>query len=96
MSLPRACYVAAAILASVGLASAAATQANESPLHAALGASDELTITASVRPRIKAIDGQFRPDAARSDTLLSIQTTLAVDYHPGRFFTGSEVWDVRG
>ena len=64
--------------------------------HAALGAPDDLIITASVRPRFEAIGGQFRPIAARSDKLLSIRTTLAVDWHPGAFFIGGEVWDVRG
>lgn len=69
---------------------------NDNPLHAALGAPDDLTITASVRSRIETIDGQFRPAAASSDTLVSIRTTLALDYHPGPFFIGGEIWDVRG
>lgn len=71
-------------------------QSEDTPLHRALGAPDDLTITASIRPRIEAIDGQFRPDAAARDQLLSIRTTLAIDYHPGPFFVGGEIWDVRG
>jgi len=69
---------------------------DETPLHRALGAPEDLTITASIRPRIEAIDGQFRPDAADRDQLLSIRTTLAIDYHPGPLFIGGEIWDVRG
>ena len=78
------------------LPSAAAARQGENPLHRALGAPDDLTITASIRPRIEGIGGQFRPNAAHDDALFSIRSTLAVDYHPGAFFIGGEVWDVRG
>ena len=84
----------AAMLAA--LPSAVAARQGENPLHRALGAPDDLTITASIRPRIEAIGGQFRPNAARDDALFSIRSTLAVDYHPGAFFIGGELWDVRG
>lgn len=93
MILPR---LVVLLAASTMLASGASAQTAENPLHAALGAPEDLTITASIRPRIEAIDGQFRPAATRSDTLLSIRTTLAVDWHPGPFFIGGEIWDVRG
>ena len=76
--------------------SSAAAQSSDNPLHEAIGAPDDLTITASIRPRIEAISGQFRPAAAGDDALLSIRTTLGVDYHPGDFFVGGEIWDVRG
>lgn len=86
-----------ALLLALSLATTpAAAQVDTNPLHAALGSPKDLTITASVRPRVEAIDGQFRPTAATSDVLLSIRTTLAVDYRPGPFFVGGEVWDVRG
>ena len=88
--------LASSLVATIVWSSVATAQINESPLHAALGAPDDLTITASIRPRIEAIDGQFRPTASRHDTLLSIRTTLSVDYHPGAFFIGGEIWDVRG
>ncbi len=84
------------LAASLLAPSIATAQTNDNPLHQALGAPDDLTITASIRPRIEAFDGQFRPTAARDDILLSIRTALVVDYHPGPFFIGGEVWDVRG
>ena len=86
MILPR---LVVLLAASTMLASGASAQTAENPLHAALGAPEDLTITASIRPRIEAIDSQFRPAATRSDTLLSIRTTLAVDWHPGPFFIGA-------
>ena len=88
----RCAFLAATLAATLS----AAASAQENPLHAALGAPDDLTINASIRPRIEAIDGQFRPQATRSDTLLSIKTALAIDYHPGPWFVGGELWDVRG
>jgi len=66
------------------------------PLHAAVGAPDDLTIHGSIRPRIEAIDGQFRPDTAPEDELFSIRTALAVEWRPGNFRIGGELWDVRG
>lgn len=79
----------------VGAALAITGPAAGSPLHDLLGAPDDLLIAGSTRLRLEAIDGQFRPGFATSDTMLSLRTTLAVEYHPGAFFVGSEVMDAR-
>ncbi len=90
-------HIAIAILiAFVAIPTSALAQASDHPLHKLLGAPDDLTITASERVRIEGLDGQFRPNAAPDDVLLSFRTTLAIDYHPGPLFVGAEIWDVRG
>ncbi len=89
--LPSAALLAAALPGPVS-----AQSDRPGPLQQALGASDDWTITAAIRPRLEGIDGQFRPTAARSDVLLSVRSTLFVDYHPGPLKVGVEVWDVRG
>jgi hypothetical protein len=66
-----------------------------SPLHDALGAPDDLLITGTTRLRLETLDGQFRPLFATSDTMLSLRTTLAVEYRPGAVFMGGEVIDSR-
>ena len=95
-----AAYLSLSAVTGISLAlsapSARAQTYRRGPLQQALGASDDWTITAGIRPRLEAIDGQFRPTAARSDILLSVRSTLAVDYHPGPLRAGIELWDVRG
>jgi len=64
-------------------------------LAVAVGGPDDLTITATVRARIEGINGQFRPTAARSDTMASLRTTLAMEYDAGGVRFGGELWDAR-
>lgn len=70
-------------------------QAEQGPLAKALGAPDELTITASMRSRVEAIDGQFRPSRPEKDEMFSLKTTLAAEYDAGRVRFGGEIWDAR-
>lgn len=70
--------------------------AKQGPLAEALGAGSDWTISATVRARVEAIGNQFRPNAAKSDTLASVRTTLAVEYDAGPVRFGGEVWDARG
>jgi hypothetical protein len=79
------------IAAALGLAAPAAA----GPLHAALGAPDTLLIAGTSRLRLETIDGQFRPFFASSDTMVSLRTTLAVEYRPGPLFVGAEIMDSR-
>ena len=91
-------FLAHCLLAGISLTipSVAIAQSGDGALSRANDAPDDLTVSVSIRPRIEAISGQFRPNAAREDALLSVRTTLAVDYHPNDFFIGGEIWDVRG
>lgn len=65
-------------------------------LHEAIGSPDNLRLSGSFRPRIEMIDGQFRPDAARSDQLLSLRTTLFAEFDTGPVRIGAEFHDARG
>lgn len=69
--------------------------ANPGPLAEALGASDDLAISASVRARVEGIDGQFRPSPAAGDAMVSLRTTLAAEYDAGQVRFGGELWDSR-
>lgn len=86
----------AVALAAFAAVPAQAQSTKNGVLHDAIGASDDWTITASIRPRIEGIDGQFRSSAADDDVLFSIRSTLFVEYHPGPLRAGVEIWDVRG
>jgi hypothetical protein len=79
----------------IGAAVALAGPVAATPLHDALGAPDNLLISGTTRLRLETIDGQFRPVFATSDTMLSLRTTLAVEYRPGAVFVGGEVTDAR-
>ncbi len=83
---------AGACLAGAG-GSAAHAEAN--PLLQAVGAPEGLTLKAGIRSRIEAIDGQFRPDAAESDFMWSLKTTLFAEYDTGPVRFGAELWDAR-
>ena len=88
----RATFTAAACAALIVSASAAA---KPGLLAEAVGAPSDLTITATVRARVEGIDGQFRPNAARSDAMVSLRTTLAAEYDAGPVRFGGELWDAR-
>lgn len=79
-----------AALLSLGVSEARAT-----PLHAALGAPDNLVISGSFRSRIEAIDGQFRPIGVESDAMWSLQTTVFAEYDAGPVRFGAEIFDAR-
>jgi hypothetical protein len=88
----RCLALAVAIAAGFAIAGAAAA----TPLHAVLGAPDNLVITGTFRSRFEAIDNQFRPLAAKSDQLLSLRTTLFAEYRTGPVRIGAEIMDARG
>ena len=95
LSLPSPRRVAACLTAAVLFCGQGGTAMAGQTLHEALGAPDELTIKGMVRSRIEGIDGQFRPDAAESDFLWSLKTTLLVEYDGGPVRVGGEIWDAR-
>ncbi|WP_292947850.1 alginate export family protein [Novosphingobium sp.] len=74
---------------------AAPAMAKPSPLAEALGAPDDLSISATVRARAEGIDGQFRPSPAAADSMVSLRTTLAIEYDAGPVRFGGELWDAR-
>ncbi|WP_298190960.1 alginate export family protein [Novosphingobium sp.] len=74
---------------------AAPAMAKPGPLAGALGAPDDLAISATVRTRVEGIDGQFRPSPATADSLFSLRTTLAIEYDAGPVRFGGELWDAR-
>lgn len=81
----------------VSLASPAAGQATrDGALHRAIGSPDDFRLSGSVRARMEGIDGRFRPDAASSDQLLSLRTTIFAEYDTGPVRIGAELHDARG
>ena len=64
-------------------------------LHDAIGAPDNLQLSASVRLRYEALDGQFRPGFREGEDLVSIRTILAAEYRTGNVRIGGELWDSR-
>ncbi|MDV5822396.1 alginate export family protein [Sphingobium naphthae] len=58
-------------------------------------APDGLTVQGQVRARAEEIGGQFRPDAAEEDLMLSLRTTIQVEYDGGHWQVGGELWDSR-
>lgn len=77
------------------LAFSTPVMAKQGPLAEALGAPDDLSISATVRTRVEGIDGQFRPSPAAADAMFSLRTTLAVEYDAGPVRFGGELWDAR-
>ncbi len=84
------------LLALLAPTSAAAQVSGDGLLHEAVGSPDNLRISGSVRARIEAIDGQFRPGVAVSDRLLTLRTTLFAEYDGGPVRIGAEFHDARG
>lgn len=74
---------------------AGVAHANTNPLHEAVGAPENLTLTASVRSRVEGIDGQFRPNVAEDDFMFSLKTTVVAEYDAGPVRAGAELWDAR-
>jgi hypothetical protein len=58
-------------------------------------AGDGLTIDGSMRVRVETLDGQFRPNAAASDTLVTLRSTLAASYRFNVLRIGGEILDTR-
>lgn len=87
--------VIVAAAACAALTAAPNAMAKPGPLAEALGAPDELAISASVRTRAEGIDGQFRPSPAGADSMVSLRTTLAIEYDAGPVRFGGELWDSR-
>lgn len=74
---------------------ALAEPASPPTLHAALGAPDDLKISATIRLRYEAIDGQARTGANPSDQLISLRSTLFAEYDAGPFRIAGEIRDSR-
>lgn len=84
------------LLALLAPSSAAAQVSGDGLLHEAVGSPDDLRLSGSVRARIEAIDGQFRPAVATSDQLVTLRTTLFAEYDSGPVRIGAEFHDARG
>lgn len=65
-------------------------------LQDALGNPDGLTVSASIRGRVEAIDGQFRPGKNDEDLFVSFRSILAAEYDAGVVRFGGELRDARG
>lgn len=91
--LDRCAFAFAFVFALLGLPCGTAIAGT--PLHDAIGAPEELTIKGTIRSRIEGIDGQFRPNAAESDLMWSIKTSLQIEYDSGPLRVGGELWDAR-
>lgn len=64
-------------------------------LHKALGAPDDLKLSATFRVRYDTIDGQARPGFNASDDTVNLRTTLFAEYHTGPLRLGAEIYDSR-
>lgn len=88
----RAAALSCAALLALG---ASPVRAESNPLHEAVGAPEGLTLKGSIRSRLEAIDGQFRPNVAQDDFLWSLKTTVFAEYDAGPVRLGGELWDAR-
>lgn len=88
----------AALIGSAMLCLSAAPAAAEdvNPLLAIVGAPAGLILRGSVRTRLEAIDGQFRPGFPSADRLLSTRLILFGEYDFGPVRIGAELRDARG
>ena len=64
-------------------------------LHEAVGAPENLKLSASMRVRYETLDGQVRPGFAEREDLVSIRTTLFAEYDSGPIRIGGELYDSR-
>jgi len=64
-------------------------------LQKALGNPEGLKVSASIRMRYEALQGQFRPALDKNDDLVTIRTDIAVEYDGGPIRIGGEVVDSR-
>ncbi|KPF77782.1 hypothetical protein IP88_05515 [alpha proteobacterium AAP81b] len=69
--------------------------ARQPTLHQLVGAPDNLKLSASVRLRFEAIDGQVRPGFDSSSQLVSLRSTLFAEYDFGGVRLGGEIRDAR-
>lgn len=92
LALSAAPALAAALAA---MAAASPAMARPGVLAEALGASEDLSISVTVRARAEGIDGQFRPAPAAADSMVSLRTILAIEYDAGPVRFGGELWDAR-
>lgn len=81
--------------AAVACLGAPASAQDHGPLHDALGAPDELTISGSFRTRYETLSGQFRPGLDPNDDLILLRTTLFAEYDTGPVRIGGELIDAR-
>jgi hypothetical protein len=86
-----------ALSASAAQGQSASPQTAPSPwsLHDALGAPDDLKLSATFRVRYSTIDGQPRPGFNASDDTIHLRTTLFAEYHAGPLRFGAEIYDSR-
>lgn len=92
---PRCGYrLLAAVLAASTSAPALAGEAGI--LQDALGNPEGLTVSASIRGRVEAIDGQFRPGKNDEDIFVSFRSILAAEYDAGQVRFGGQLRDARG
>ncbi|RJF85734.1 alginate export family protein [Sphingomonas cavernae] len=87
--------IAALVHGSTFALAAGTAHAKDNPLLEAVGSPEGLTLKASLRSRIEAIDGQFRPNIAQDDFMLSLKTTVFAEYDTGPVRFGGELWDAR-
>lgn len=74
----------------------AQTATSDNLLHMLLGSPGNWKVNASIRARVDGIEGQFRPSpAAASDAMLSLRSTLFVEYHAQPVRIGAELFDSR-
>jgi len=73
----------------------AASMAATFATPAAAQAGDGLTLDGTMRVRVEALEGQFRPNVAASDTLLTVRSTLAASYRFDALRIGGEILDTR-
>jgi hypothetical protein len=66
------------------------------PAPGAAPSAEPLVLKGSVRSRLEAIGGQFRPRAPESDFLFSLRSSLFAEYDAGPLRIGGELIDVRG
>lgn len=89
--------VCAALAASTFALSCGPAFADDNPptLQALLGNPDGLKIVGSTRVRYESIDGQARTGFEPSSQIVSLRTTLLVDYTTGPWHIGGELRDAR-
>jgi hypothetical protein len=84
----------AAFALAAGVAAPAVAQ-DPPTLHKVLGAPDNLKINGSTRVRFEALDGQARPGFDSASELVSLRTTLFIEYDLNPIRIGGEIRDAR-
>jgi len=84
------------LLMAVALQGAAmAADAPPASLQALIGNPEHFSISGSFRARYEALDGQFRANPDRSDSVVALRSTLALEYHDHGLRIGGELLDAR-